>query len=240
MGDIKKLKKKYQTSAHPWIAKEIEEGKVIKSGYGLRKRKEILISSSFLKKYKDIAKSLIARKTVQSEKEKVLVLNKLQELGLLPTGAALDQILGLQLKDVLERRLQSIVCRKGLARSMNQARQFIVYRHISIGEREITFPSYLVSLEEEGQINFKAKSPLAAEDHPERLIEKNNSKTEEPDKKAEGKEGKSKDKSTKSTSKPSAESSEGVSSEESASENEVEELPEDPVLEEMDLIAEES
>ncbi len=169
MGDIKKLKKKYSTPAHPWNKNDIEKNKVLKSDYGLKSRKDILLIDSFLRKYKNIAKKLIAGQTVQGEKEKKQMMDKLQKLGLVLAGSGLDDVLSLQLKDVLERRLQSLVFRKGLARSMNQARQFITHRHIFVGKSEITSPAYLVSVEEENLISFKQKSALADEEHPERI-----------------------------------------------------------------------
>ncbi len=170
MGDPKKLKKKYWTPMHPWNKENIESERVVVRDYGLHNKREIFIASSFLKKYKNIAKKLIATHTVQGEKEKAQVLQKLQALGLLSAGGELDNILGLELKDILERRLQSLVFRKGMAKSMKQARQFITHRHLMVGEKEISMPSYLVSLVEEGSISFKAKSSLADEEHPERIV----------------------------------------------------------------------
>lgn len=170
MGDPKKLKKKYATPAHPWIRANIEEGKVLRKEFGLSKNKEILIASSFLKKYKDIAKKLIADKTAQGEKEKKQMMDKLQKYGFLSAGAGLDDVLGIQLKDVLERRLQSIVFRKGFARTMKQARQFIVHRHVAVGVKEITSPSYMLTVEEESKLAFKPNSTLADEGHPERVV----------------------------------------------------------------------
>jgi len=168
MGDPKKLKKKYNPLAHPWIRANIEEGKVLKQEYGLGKYTEILIASSFLKKYKDIAKKLIADKTAQGEKEKKQMMDKLHRLGLIQTGAGLDEVLSIQLKDVLERRLQSVVFRKGFARSMKQARQFITHRHVIIGNKEITSPGYMLTTAEENNLAFKTTSTLASADHPER------------------------------------------------------------------------
>ncbi|MBS3127194.1 30S ribosomal protein S4 [Candidatus Woesearchaeota archaeon] len=169
MGDPKKLKKRYWTPMHPWNKNAIEEQKKLRQEYGLQTRKEILIASSYLKKYKDNAKRLIALKSAQAEKEKQQMLHKLQKLGLLAAGAELPQILGLQVQDILNRRIQSITFRKGLARSMKQARQFITHRHILLGEKEITSPSYMASLEEEGMVRFKPASSLADETHPERV-----------------------------------------------------------------------
>lgn len=156
---------------HPWNKVNIEAEREVIKEYSLKNKSEIFIANSLLKKYKNIAKKLIAKKTEQGEKEKQQVLKKLQDLGLLSAGADLDSILGLELKDVLERRLQSIVFRKGLARTMKQARQFIAHRHISIGDKEISMPSYLVSLKEESILKFKDKSALSDEGHPERVNE---------------------------------------------------------------------
>jgi len=171
MGDPKQLRKKYDTPRHPWIRANIESERVVLKEYGLVKKKEIHIANSFIKKYRNISKRLIATRTLpQAQKEKEQILGKLQDLGLLPAGAELDQILGLELKDVLSRRLQSVVYRKGLARSMNQARQFITHRHVMVGDQEISSPSYLVTLAEESVIMFKQKSALADAGHPERAI----------------------------------------------------------------------
>lgn len=178
MGDPKKLRKKYATPRHPWVKHNIDEEKKLMQEYALRNKKELLKVNTFLKKYKDIAKRLIAIKNVQGEKEKNQVLTKLQKLDLLPVGAELDQILSLELKNVLERRLQSVLFRKKMARSMNQARQFICHRHITLGEKEITSPSYLLSLEEEASLTFKNSSPLNSEEHPERGFEKEQIKEE--------------------------------------------------------------
>lgn len=169
MGDPKKLKKKYTPSSHPWIRADIERNKVLCQDFGLRTRKEILIASSFLTKYKDIAKRLIANKTAQGEIEKLQMREKLQKFGLISVTSNLEDILGLELKDILARRLQSLVYRKGLARSMNQARQFIVHRHVLVGDREITSPSCIITVEDEHKIIFKPSSSLAVEDHPERI-----------------------------------------------------------------------
>lgn len=177
MGDPKKSKKQYKTPAHPWIKTEIDEAKQLKKEFGLTKRKEILVASSFLKKYKDIAKRLIADKTAQGEKEKTQMMDKLQRFGLLQAGASLDNVLSIQLKDVLERRIQSVLFRKGMCRSMKQARQFITHRHIMIGDKEMTAPSYLLTSEEESKLGFKSNSTLFNIEHPERVsIPKNTAK----------------------------------------------------------------
>ena len=81
-------------------------------------------------------------------------------------------MLGITIKDILERRLQTIVFKKGLARGIKQARQFVTHQHIAVNDRIITAPSYLVLASEEGKVSFIPKSPLADPEHSERVIEK--------------------------------------------------------------------
>ena len=168
MGDPRKARKQYETPAHPWNLAAIEAEKIIKREYGLLRKKEIYKMSSFLKKYRAIAKRLSVDDSAQALKEAKDVLRKLNELGLVSSNAHISDILSLELKDVLERRLQSVVCRKNLARSMKQARQFITHRHILVGDKEITSPSFLLTTVQESVVTFKAKSALANESHPER------------------------------------------------------------------------
>ncbi len=169
MGDPRKLKNKYNTPLKPWHKPTIDAEKIIMKEYGLKNKREIYLANTFLKKYKDIAKKLIATKTVQAEVEKKQVLEKLERLGFLPAGSKLDNILNLELKDVMERRLQTKVVRLGFARSIDQARQFITHRHITISGAQVTAPSYMVLVSEESVIAFKPNSSLGNVEHPERV-----------------------------------------------------------------------
>ena len=70
------------------------------------------------------------------------------------------------MEDILERRLQTLVFQRGLSQSIQQARQLITHGHISIAGKRVSSPSYLVLKEEEDQISYSSKSPLANPDHP--------------------------------------------------------------------------
>ena len=168
MGDPKRLRKKYSTPGQPWNAAAIEREKALTHEYGLQNKREIFRATSFVKKYRAIAKRLIVDQSAQALKEKDQMLTKLQQIGLLGSGANPGDVLGLETKDLLERRLQTVVFRKGLARSIKQARQFITHRHIKVGNKEITAPSYIVSVKEEAEITFKDNSALSSLEHPER------------------------------------------------------------------------
>ena len=64
----------------------------------------------------------------------------------------------------MERRLQTVICKKGLAKSLNQSRQFIVHGHVTVNGKKMTVPSYLVSLEEESKLGLNPKIPIVKED----------------------------------------------------------------------------
>lgn len=171
MGDPKKTRKKYYTPHHPWNKARIEEERPIMIEYGMKNKREIFKMSSLLKDFKDQAKKLIALKTAQAEKEKEQMFARLKRLGILAADvSSLDPVLDLTLRDILERRLQTQVYKKGLARTVEQARQFIVHGHINVGDRKMTAPSYLVAAQEEALLQFSSGSSLNSVDHPERFV----------------------------------------------------------------------
>ena len=229
MGDPKKLKKKYSTPIHPWNKVEIDENRLIRREFGLRNRKELLIAESFLKKYKDIAKRLIADTTKQGLVEKKQMMDKLHKLGLISMDAELDDVLSLEIKDILERRLQSVIFRKSLARTMKQARQFITHRHVMVGDKEITAPSYIISVDEENKLEFKTSSSLADENHPEKVNVQEEIKKEL--EATKGKETKDQDKSDKVEAKETPKVEEKPA-EEAKTEEKKEEAPKEEKAEE--------
>jgi len=170
MGAPKKQRKKYSTPLHPWQKARIEEEAILLREYGLKNKTEIYKMRSLLKGFADQAKNLIASKTKQTEKEKIALLNKLSNLGLITKTGDIDDVLDLSINDIMDRRLQTLVYKKAKARSIKQARQLIVHEHINVGNKKITSPSYLVPVEEENSIDFVANSKLADAEHPERAV----------------------------------------------------------------------
>jgi small subunit ribosomal protein S4 len=123
---------------------------------------------AFLRSIHSQAKSLITATDKQAITEKENLLKKLQRYGLVGADATVDQILGLALHDVMNRRLQTLVVKKGLAKTVTQARQMITHKHIAVGEKKISSPSYLVTLEQEGQITYAQSSAFSNPEHAER------------------------------------------------------------------------
>jgi len=146
---MKRQRKAYKTPRRAWNKQRIEREREIVKTYGLRKKAEIWKFETLLRKFRRLARGLAAK--TDKEKEKILV-DKMIKLGLLNEGAILDDVLELNLENFLERRLQTIIFKKGFANSPKQARQFIVHGHVRIDERRITYPSYIVLKGEEEKI----------------------------------------------------------------------------------------
>ncbi|HLD12106.1 MAG TPA: 30S ribosomal protein S4 [Candidatus Nanoarchaeia archaeon] len=170
MGDPKKIKKKYATPLHPWVRSRIEDDKKLRKEFGFKTKRELWKMDSLLRNFKHQAKQLIAREDPQSAVEEKLLQERLFSLGLVPKDAKLVDVLSLAVRDVLARRLQTMVVKRGLARSVKQARQFIAHRHVMVNGKVIDAPTYLVGRDEELAIAFVPASSLNSADHPERAL----------------------------------------------------------------------
>ncbi|UCC58806.1 MAG: 30S ribosomal protein S4 [Candidatus Bathyarchaeum sp.] len=166
MGDPKKQRKKFDTPRFPWQMDALETELKLLGEYGLRNKREIWRHKTLLSKYRGIGRSLLGRSVEERRRQEKQLLDRLHRLGILPDEAALDDVLDMTLENILERRLQTLVFNKGLAKSIQQARQLITHGHIAIEGRRVSTPSYLVLKDEEAKITYATKSPLANPDHP--------------------------------------------------------------------------
>lgn len=157
MGDPKKRRKIYESPRKPWDKARIEEENKLKEFYGLKNKREIWRSKTILRGKRQNARKLLAKPLEERLKREKELLNSLMRLGVLREKAVLDDVLTLSVNDLLERRLQTIVWRKGLSNTTKQARQFIVHGHIAVNGRKVDRPSYLVPKEEEEKIKFYGK-----------------------------------------------------------------------------------
>lgn len=169
MGDPIKIRKKYHTPGHPWKKDRIEQEAVLITKYGLKNKKEIWKANTLLKNFTTQAKSLVVSEGPQSDLEKENLLLRVKSLGLAGDNPTLDTILSLKTEDILERRLQTVLFKQQLARSVGQARQFIVHHHVTVNGEKMTVPSYLVKVGD--VIAFSEGSSLSNSEHPERYVE---------------------------------------------------------------------
>jgi len=135
--------------------------------FGLRTKRELWKAHTQLSNVRHQARSLLAlQQDVREEKEPILM-KSLARIGLVSSGATLDDVLNLQVTDLLTRRLQTLVFKKFGFKTPYQARQAVVHGHIMIGERIVNIPSYTVTTSEEEMIRFTPESKI-----PE-ILEKN-------------------------------------------------------------------
>jgi len=139
------------------VAENIEREREMINGYGLRRKKEIWRAEAILREWRVRARDLAA---TRNEAEEKILLSKLHKLGLVSQNANLDDVLGLELPNLLERRLQTLVLRKGFATTPKQARQFVIHGHIAVGGTKTVWPSMIVPVAAESEINFYDKSKV--------------------------------------------------------------------------------
>ena len=144
----KRKRKKYSKPRRPFDKPRIlEENELVKK-YGLKNKREIWKADAAIARIRNFAKQLITK----SDEEKKAFVEKLQKKGFQVESIA--DVLALNKEDWLKRRLQTIVCAKKLASTLRQARQFVVHKHVNVGNRTINIPSYQVDLEEEPNIKL--------------------------------------------------------------------------------------
>lgn len=156
MGDPRKQRRRYSRPKHPWKAERItEEGELCRK-YGLKNKREVWRARSTVGRFRQQARRLLGSGGEEVEKEKRELLDKLNKLGILETRS-LDDVLALTVEDLLERRLQTLVHRKGIANTIKQARQLVVHGHVLVGNSIVNVPGYVVPKDKEENITISER-----------------------------------------------------------------------------------
>lgn len=149
MGQPKKFKKKYERPKKPYDKERIDREHKILNDFGLRRKKEIWRAESIVRDYRRRARELQAKRNELAEKELITRLNR---LGI--QCKRLDDVLQINLDNILSRRLQTLVFKKGIANSMKHSRQMIVHGHVLVDNKKVYWPSYIVEKEMEDKISL--------------------------------------------------------------------------------------
>jgi small subunit ribosomal protein S4 len=161
----------YETPNHPYQGERIAEESGLLDRYGLKNKEEFWRAQSELRNIRREARRLLG--DAQGDVDAAGAagaefLARLRRLGILGESDDISQVLSLEVTDLLERRLQTVAYRKGLANTPQQARQFISHGHVTVDGARITVPSTKVGVDEEAAVAFDEGSPLADDLHPER------------------------------------------------------------------------
>ncbi len=172
---MRKQRKKYIVPKNLFDTSRISSDKEIAKNYGLKNKSEIWKADAEVNRIRTEAKKLI----VNPEKQETFF-KKLKEMGLLKSkDAGIDDILSLTKENLLDRRLQTVVLKLGLAKTIREARQIIVHKKIIIGDHLVTIPSYIVKVSEESKIKLaKRTEKTKKEEKKEIKPEKPETKTE--------------------------------------------------------------
>ena len=194
MGDPKFPKKRYSTPRHPWEKERIDEERALVVKYGLKNKKELWRSQAMLDSVRPQARNLQAKIRSNDQvalKQLNLLLARLNRYRITSENSSLDDILSLNIENILERRLQTLVYRKNLAVTPKQARQMITHGHVILNGRRVTVPGLIVEGLEEDSISYVQNSPFTDDTHPVRRLLAGISEGEEPEpaEAAEEKEG---------------------------------------------------
>jgi small subunit ribosomal protein S4 len=169
MGDPRRQKKKYVTPKRPFDSDRFEQELQLIGTYGLRNKKELWKHKTDLSRYRRQARNLLALSLDERALQEKELVDKLVRNGVLATEPSLDHVLDLTLDNILDRRLQTIIFRKGLACSPHHARQLVTHGHIALDGARVTTPRRIMNVDEEERLLFTPKSPLNSESHPARI-----------------------------------------------------------------------
>src|SRR2546425_5019828 len=151
MGDPKKSRKRYSRPKSPWRSDQLAQELYLLGIYGLRNKRELWRAQSQLSSTRKQARTLLAATQEVRQRGEKIFMDSLVRKGLVRLGSPLDDVLSLTVEDVLARRLQSMIFKRGMAVSPLQARQAIVHGHVVIGQRRGTIPHYPLAPDAEGE-----------------------------------------------------------------------------------------
>jgi len=146
---MKRKHKQYKRPKQIYETERIKEENELKKKYGLKNKKEIWRALAKINYFRHRAKDLSKEPLDMQE----LFFAKLRALGLNVKGTA--DVLDLKVENLLERRLPTVVVKKKLATTCNQARQLTVHKKILIDGKVVNSPSYLVPVEKDKLISVK-------------------------------------------------------------------------------------
>ncbi|KAL5208917.1 hypothetical protein ABZP36_004540 [Zizania latifolia] len=170
--------KTFKKPRRPYEKERLDAELKLVGEYGLRCKRELWRVQYALSRIRNAARELLTldEKNPRRIFEGEALLRRMNRYGLLGEGQnKLDYVLALTVENFLQRRLQTIVFKNGMAKSIHHARVLIRQRHIRVGRQLVNIPSFMVRLDSEKHIDFSLTSPLGGGE-PGRVKRKNQKK----------------------------------------------------------------
>ncbi|EAY83171.1 hypothetical protein OsI_38381 [Oryza sativa Indica Group] len=152
--------KTFKKPKRPYEKERLDAELKLVGEYGLRCKRELWRVQYALNRIRNAARHLLTldEKNPRRIFEGEALLRRMNHYRLLAEGQnKLDCVLALTAENFLARRLQTLVFKAGMAKSIHHARVLIRQRHI---RRIINVPSFMVRLESEKHIDFSLTSPF--------------------------------------------------------------------------------
>ncbi len=154
MGSPRRNRRQYDKPKDMWNLQRINADNEILEEFGLKNMKELWKVQSELSRIRSNVRTLLSGTSEQNTKVQENILTRLSKYGIATKTSTLDNLLDLKENAFLSRRLQSLVFKRGLSKTIKQSRQLIVHGYISIGGKRVNRPGYLVSVDEESKIGY--------------------------------------------------------------------------------------
>ena len=155
--------KTFKKPRRPFEKERLDAELKIVGEFGLRNKRELWRVQMVLSKMRSRARELLTldEKDPRRLFEGEALLRRMFKYGFLTEDQnKLDYVLSLTPQDVLERRLQTLVFKLGLAKSIHHARVLIRQKHIRVGKQIVNVPSFLVQVDSQKHIDFALNSPF--------------------------------------------------------------------------------
>ncbi|MBI2583187.1 MAG: 30S ribosomal protein S4 [Candidatus Aenigmarchaeota archaeon] len=147
MGHPRRHRRKYSRPLKPYDKNRITNEKSMMKKYGLRRKKEIWKAEAVVRIFRQRARDLLVESNPKLKEE---MMQRLRKMGITVNNP--EDVLSLKLEDLLSRRLETIVHKKGVAKSLKEARQMIVHGHVKVGGKVVEWPGYIVPAGLEGSV----------------------------------------------------------------------------------------